>query len=369
MSVKSDLSVRGVVLAGVHQWEATTFETALPRPLMPVANWPLICYSLNWLKSGGIREATICANSTSRQIRECLGNGRDLGMSLEYFEDGMPRGPAGCVRDAVEEDDSDIVVAVDGTLLPSVNLSLLIDAHIESGAPVTVAVAPERREGQILEDHLTPVGIYVFQKAILQHVEEVGYRDIKEGLIPKLYSHGKEVLPALTEGGCYRVSSPSTYMMANAMAVRHLHASNPSPSGYLRIQDALVHATSRVPESARLVGPVLVGPGSVIGEKSTIVGPTVIGQGCCIGFEAVVSGSVLWNHCELGDRSVTHKCVLTDDVHIDKGAHVAFAVRVSPRQTEGSMLRGLRSRLKNQWNRASEGEGLRPTMRIGINTR
>ena len=55
--------VKGIVLAGTYQWGETAFESLLPRPLVPVAQVPLISYTLEWLRDGGVMDATICANS------------------------------------------------------------------------------------------------------------------------------------------------------------------------------------------------------------------------------------------------------------------------------------------------------------------
>src|SRR5258708_30289940 len=89
-----------VVLAGTHHWSGSSFKKLAPRPLIPVALEPLISYSLRWLRQGGVRPATVCANGTSRAIEAALGSGDELNMELSYYHDGTPRGAAGCVRDA-----------------------------------------------------------------------------------------------------------------------------------------------------------------------------------------------------------------------------------------------------------------------------
>lgn len=93
-------TIRGVVLAGVHQWDDSALDGALPRPLLPVVHQPLVGYSLQWLRDGGVTNDTVCANSDSRLVRQYLGDGACIGLDLAYYEDWTPRGPAGCVRDA-----------------------------------------------------------------------------------------------------------------------------------------------------------------------------------------------------------------------------------------------------------------------------
>ncbi len=135
--------VKGIVLAGTYQWGETAFETLLPRPLVPVAQVPLISYTLEWLRDGGVTDATICANSAGRAVREHFGEGRGLGMTLGYYEDWSPRGPAGCARDASLQSDADTYVIADGTVIPTVNLEGLLETHAVCQAVVTVLVHHE----------------------------------------------------------------------------------------------------------------------------------------------------------------------------------------------------------------------------------
>src|SRR5437879_4403041 len=134
----------GVVLAGTHHWHDSSFGKLAPRPLVPVALAPLISYSLRWLRQGGVRPATICANGTSRAIEAVLGDGSELKMELSYYHDGTPRGAAGCVRDAGVRTGAETLVVTDGTAIPTVNLSELLASHEASGAAVTAVVYRDR---------------------------------------------------------------------------------------------------------------------------------------------------------------------------------------------------------------------------------
>ena len=56
----------------------------------------------------------------------------------------MPRGAAGCVRDAADGDDSETYVVTDGAAVPNgVNLPELLERHRASGAQATVVVYSE----------------------------------------------------------------------------------------------------------------------------------------------------------------------------------------------------------------------------------
>src|SRR5262245_32337335 len=100
LHISHSRAVRGAILAGTHSWGGTAFERAAPRPLLPIAQAPLISYAARWLRDEGVAAATVCANSSSRAVRAVLGDGSALGLRLDYYEDWVPRGAAGSARDA-----------------------------------------------------------------------------------------------------------------------------------------------------------------------------------------------------------------------------------------------------------------------------
>ena len=185
--------VRGIVLAGVHAWNRDVLERVVARPLLPVAARPLIWHVLQWLRGGGVVQASICGNSDTTVLLRRLGDGAAWGMSLEYYEDIMPRGPAGCARDASAGCGASAFVVVEGTIMPRVDLAGLLGAHEESKAALTVVVGGSgQRDGCVAGDG-QPTGIYVFSPRVLEEVPALGYQDIKEALIPRLYKSGELV--------------------------------------------------------------------------------------------------------------------------------------------------------------------------------
>ena len=96
--------IDGIVLAGTYRWSGASFERLVPRPLVPVAQAPLISYSLRWIRAGGLPRVFVCVNEATRQLRDRLGDGSSLGVKIDYSEDASPRGAAGCARDVALRD-------------------------------------------------------------------------------------------------------------------------------------------------------------------------------------------------------------------------------------------------------------------------
>jgi NDP-sugar pyrophosphorylase family protein len=327
----SDMSrVRGVVLAGTYHWSRSAFEELLPRPLVPVAQAPLVSYALRWLRDGGIARATLCANSASRAVRSYLGGGSRLTMSLDYHEDWTPRGAAGCVRDAAARSDADTLVVADGTAIPAVNIGLLLDDHRSAGAAVTIVVHHDR-QARAGERPLNPGGIYVFDRRVLDYIPETGFQDVKETLIPKLYKAGERIVTHAGLGLCPRVLNAETYLALNHWMIEQV-GDNPAPlehwGAYVEHGEVLAHPTAWVAPGARLIGPVLLGPSVRVAAGATIVGPTSLGPDCHVGEDALVSRSVAWTRCRIEAGAVVDGCVLTDDAMVPARTQLYHALKV-----------------------------------------
>ena len=338
-----DLSA--VVLAGTHHWSGSSFEKLAPRPLIPVALEPLISYSLRWLRQGGVRPATVCANGTSRAIEAALGSGDELNMELSYYHDGTPRGAAGCVRDAGLRTASEILVIVDGTAIPTVDLEELLASHCDSGAAVTAVVHRESSPSA----PPSPGGVYVFERRVLDHIPDTGFQDIKENLIPKLHRAGERVVTHEADGFCPHVLNAQTYMVVNQWMVQRL-----ADKGRDQGDESLVHPSAWVEEGALLVGPVQVGARARIQAGATIVGPTSIGAESTVGRDALVARSAVWSGCTVGAGAVVHGCVVGDGAVVPPVARL-FNNVVSPeeRPEPGAMLTSLGRRVHSAGSTAT----------------
>ncbi len=336
---ESRATVAGVVLAGAHAWGESVLEQICPRPLLPIVGRPLVGYSLASLAEAGIDRATICANSDTALFHQCLGDRTGEGLDLSFHADLMPRGPAGCLRDAAG--DADFLVVLEGSVLMHVDIEAMLRAHRQSQAALTMAVFGED------DMSIEPAGIYVVSRAAMECIPARGYQDLKEMLIPQLYERGQTVASwPIERGTSIRVSDASSYLLASSRAVAAATARTACPQEYERRGEAWIHRSARVDEKARLLGPVVVGPGCDIEAGATLVGPTSIGRGSWIGRAAVVSRSVLWNDCRTGPESIIDHSILVSGSRIEVGAIVretayvpeaVFAGRFDVRQSHWSV--------------------------------
>jgi mannose-1-phosphate guanylyltransferase len=323
-------------LAGQY-WTDSTFDALCPRPLLPVANQPLVSYALGWLHEGGIHNVTVSANRDTRTVGARLQEYIPPEVDLELLEDPVPRGPAGCVRDAAG--DAETLVVVGGTTVPFPNLGVLLASHRASGAAVTVVVHPEPSGDGVAKRHV-PAGIYVFERRALEHVPKRGFYDIKESLIPSLYRAGERTIAYPVREWSPRVLDGPSYRVLNAWMVTRL-CEAPPPEGFVRVSGLLAHESARIASDVACVGPVLVGAGVRVMAGATLVGPTSIGGGSMVAEGALVSRSAVWSRCVVGEGAATDGSVLADGCLIAPGSRVFGAVRApEPRRKPALVLPG-----------------------------
>ena len=322
-------SVCGIVLAGSHHWGDGAFERVLRGPLLPVAQTPLICYSLEWLNAGGVRQAVLCANSSTPAVRDYLGDGAAMGVSLEYFEDHEPRGPAGCARDAALLSTAETFVVVEGTLVPSLDLAELLRTHRASGVGATIVVEVDRRGGGDGRGRpRLPGGIYVFERRVLEGIAPRGYQDIKQGLLERLHAAGEHVAMHEVQGLSPRVLDYGSYTSVSRWLITRAIKRPTFLADYTRVGDGLHHPTASVHPTARLVGPVLLGPGARVEAGAVLVGPTSVGAGSVVGAGALVSRALVWDHCTIGEAAIVDASMLADHSTVAAAERVYGAVQI-----------------------------------------
>ena len=330
----------GIVLAGAYPGGQCALDQLAPRPLLPVAQQPLVTYALRWMASGGLRGATICANSAARAIRASL-KGSAFGLRLDYLEDWSPRGAAGCVRDAGIKTDADTFVVADGTAVPVVDLAELLAGHRASEAAITVVV------GADAAGRLRPTGVYVFDRWSFAFIPEDGFQDIKEKLIPRLYAAGEHVSTHMARRGGPACRQRRHLPRPEPVGDR---ADLPPPGSAGRLPQLRRDRPARQrvggPERAPARPRAPRVPGCRCEAGATLVGPVSIGPGTTVGRGAVVSRSVVWSDCVVGDRAFVDRCMLADGAIVEPGGAVISALKTDGRR---EAARGARRSARAPW--------------------
>jgi mannose-1-phosphate guanylyltransferase/mannose-1-phosphate guanylyltransferase/phosphomannomutase len=288
-----------------------TYEA--PKPMVPVANRPVIEHILRLLATHGFTEVVCNLHWFPDAIRDALGDGSEFGLELSYSFEEELLGTAGGVRNVREFFGDEPFVVMAGDALTDVDLRALADAHQASDGIATLVakrVTNTSEYGVIVTDTEARVQgfqekpdpaealsdransmIYAFDPAIFDYFPDRPVVDFALDVFPALLDGDVPFHVHETSGYWNDVGSVSEYLQGNLDAVTGAVA--------VRADGDFVDGSDDETEPAeqaggwRASGPVLVGADAEIAAGAVVNGPAVIGSGARIGPDSLVKESVL----------------------------------------------------------------------------
>ncbi|MGH3027753.1 MAG: nucleotidyltransferase family protein [Gaiellaceae bacterium] len=90
-----------VVLVGGQGTRLSPLTEQAPKPMLPLLGRPLLAYTFDQLKAGGVERAILSCGYLPDEIEEYFGDSFD-GLELDYRVEPEPRGTGGGIRFAVD---------------------------------------------------------------------------------------------------------------------------------------------------------------------------------------------------------------------------------------------------------------------------
>ena len=219
-----------VILAGGKGTRLMPYTTALPKPLMPVGEYPILDILLRQLSTQGFRRITLAVGHLAGLIQAYFKQGQDWGVEIDYAYETTPLGTAGPIAKLPRHERA--LLVLNGDLLTDIDFSRLVRFHYENRALATVAskrrtetvqfgVVEAGPNGQITEfkekpnlDYLVSMGIYVFSPAVREYIPRSQKFDFPE-LVQRLLANNQRVLAYESEAYWMDIGRPDDYERAN----------------------------------------------------------------------------------------------------------------------------------------------------------
>lgn len=196
--------MQAIILAGGKGRRLMPYTTVLPKPLMPIGDYPIIEVILRQLKRCGFSKISISTGYLHELIHAYLDSNKTLGLKIEYSHEETPLGTIGPLR--LIENLEDTFLVMNGDILTDLDYRKLIESHKQRGAIATVAtyqrdtnidfgVLEQNSDHKIVAFREKPtyhfnvsMGVYVFSKKILDYVPAdtpFGFDQLMHALIAK----------------------------------------------------------------------------------------------------------------------------------------------------------------------------------------
>jgi NDP-sugar pyrophosphorylase family protein len=219
-----------VVLAGGKGTRLMPYTTSLPKPLVPVGEYPILDILLRQLARQGFRKITLAVGHLAGLIQAYFKEGRDWGVELSYAYETTPLGTAGPIS-RLPRDNRHLLV-LNGDLLTTLDFAELVRFHHQNHAAATVGtkrrtetvqfgVIETAADGKITQyrekpnlDYLVSMGIYVFSPEVRDYIPRSEKFDFPN-LVERLIQNNKRVLAYKSDAYWLDIGRPDDYQRAN----------------------------------------------------------------------------------------------------------------------------------------------------------
>ncbi len=315
-------------MAGGEGTRLRPLTSNMPKPMLPMANRPMMEHVVRLLRAHGITEIVVTVAFMASAIRTYFGDGSELGVRMVYATEEAPLGTAGSVRNARDELQERFLV-ISGDVLTDVDLPSIIDFHDSKGALATLALhrVPNPLEfgiviaqedgkidrflekpgwGQVFSDTIN-TGIYVLEPEIFDYIAEDRPVDFSSEVFPEVLADGRPIFGCVAEGYWEDVGTTEAYLRAH--------------------QDILDERVKVEIDGFPLRPGVWLGKGSTIDPEASVEGPAVIGDNCSVGAGAVLGEyTVVGPNVRIAEGVEIRRSVLLNNGYFGAGARVEGAV-------------------------------------------
>ena len=223
------MSKRAVILAGGKGTRLRPYTVVLPKPLMPIGDYPILEVIVRQLVAAGFDHITMAVNHQAEIIKAFFQEGQRWGIKIDYSLEDQPLGTMGPLR--LIEDLPEHFLVMNGDVLTDLDFGAFYDEHAAGDCLFTISSHVRRQlidygvldtdeRGRLVGfrekpklDYEVSMGIYMVSAGALSYVPKdrpYGF----DNLMHELIASEREVSVRKFEGYWLDIGRPDDYMQA-----------------------------------------------------------------------------------------------------------------------------------------------------------
>ena len=177
---------RAILLAGGRGTRLRPYTVVLPKPLMPIGDYPILEVIVRQLVKHGFTHITMAVNHQADLIKSYFGSGEKWRVFIDYSLEEQPLGTMGPLR--LIDDLPDDFLVMNGDVLTDLNFSDFYEKHINSQCSFSISAHTREQnidygvlsvnEHSILtgfsekpkERYRVSMGVYMVNKKVIRFV-------------------------------------------------------------------------------------------------------------------------------------------------------------------------------------------------------
>ncbi len=312
--------MKALILSGGKGTRLRPITHTSAKQLVPVANKPILFYTIEAVREAGITDVGIIVGDTHEEIKAACGDGSQWGVKITYIKQDEPLGLAHAVKIAEDYIAGDTFVMYLGDNLIRDGITDLVErfkeetpnsqillAHVPNPCSFGVAELDGDRIVRLVEKPKEPksdlalVGVYMFDSTVFEAVNAIkpswrGELEITDA-IQYLVDTNRRVNAHIIRGWWKDTGKRDDMLEANRIV----------------LEDIETLVEGEVDQQSVIHGRVRIGEGSTV-TGSTIRGPAVIGRNCRV-LDAYIGPFTSINDNTIIERSeIEHSIILEDCV-------------------------------------------------------
>lgn len=364
--------MKAVIMAGGKGTRLRPLTCNLPKPMMPVMNRPLMLYTIYLLKEHKVTDIAVTVQYLPWVIQDYFGGGEDLGVKLCYYEETIPLGTAGGVRNAAEFLDETFIV-ISGDALTDFDLGKALDFHRQKGGFCTMVLT--RREyplefgvcilddnsrlirylekpcwGEVFSDTVN-TGIYILEPEAFALYPPGTFYDFSKDLFPLMLREDVPIYGYIAEGYWSDIGDLGQYRQTH-LDILQGKIKVPLPGEEIK-PGVWVGNNTHIGPRVEIEGPALIGDychlkeGVVVGEYTVLGSDNQLERGATlkrtvawdrnyIGPMAELRGTLVGNQCTIKNRvTLLEGSVISDQCILGSNTTIRPEVKLWPKKTIG----------------------------------
>ena len=204
--------MQAVIMAGGFGTRLRPLSSNIPKPMVPMANRPMLHHIITLLKKHDFTDLTMMLYYQPEVISDYFSNGSSLGVTMRYLKPELDLGTAGSVKFARKNLSNETFVVISGDVLTDFDLTKAVAFHNEKKAAATmiltrvpnplqygvVITADDGRIerflekpswGEVFSDTIN-TGIYILDPSVFEYVPDDKPFDFSKELFPTLLKEG-----------------------------------------------------------------------------------------------------------------------------------------------------------------------------------
>ncbi|MHA1520679.1 MAG: sugar phosphate nucleotidyltransferase [Promethearchaeota archaeon] len=338
-----------VILAGGLGSRLNPLTANICKPMVPVANKPMVDYAIDHLQFAGIKKIIIVVKHLGEELRALIQSTwtseLQAKLGIEILVPNVDsRGTADAVRKVAHLIDSENFVVSMADIVTNLPMQEFMEFHERKNAQATVSMKrieemASKYGNALIDDDsriirflekpssdeiylsaltggtadtlpIINTGIYCFNRDILDLIMSTDFMDFGKNIFPYLLENKYDLYGFVRDYYWLDVGNPTTYLWSNWDVLR-LYGFPITPNGVRQGRSHVWYINNENPGISHEKN-ICFGHSNTFGPKCQVKELSTIGSHCIFGENVIVNRSVIWDHCKIGNNVRIEQSVIAD---------------------------------------------------------